>query len=269
MRYKAYFLVREKERRKLVLCIRGTWSARDLLTDLCCTGEDFDTPSGTKHAHHGMLEGARGIASAIEEAVELELAANPDYSLVVVGHSLGGGVAAVLATLWEHKFPEIAVYAYGCPCVGTFDMEPTSHKSVVSVVGEGDPISRLSLGHIADLSSAIAYLCENESLRSAILTRSEGPVAEMDEVDQKWCFDTMEELRERMTGDKMYPPGRILYISRSNLSPASDDTIALREMPPSYFGTMRLHPRMLDMSRHVPTLYESYLQRLWSEKNGA
>jgi pimeloyl-ACP methyl ester carboxylesterase len=216
-----------------------------------------------------MLEGARGIASAIEEAVELELAANPDYSLVVVGHSLGGGVAAVLATLWEHKFPEIAVYAYGCPCVGTFDMEPTSHKSVVSVVGEGDPISRLSLGHIADLSSAIAYLCENESLRSAILTRSEGPVAEMDEVDLKWCFDTMEELRERMTGDKMYPPGRILYISRSNLSPASDDTIALREMPPSYFGTMRLHPRMLDMSRHVPTLYESYLQRLWSEKNGA
>jgi hypothetical protein len=239
------------------------------LTDLCCTGEDFETPSGTKHAHHGMLEGARGVASAIEEGVESELAANPAYSLVVVGHSLGGGVAAVLATLWEHKFPGIAVYAYGCPCVGPLYMEPTNHQSVVSVVGEGDPISRLSLGHIADLSSTIAHICENESLRNEILIRSDGPVAEMDEVDRKWCFDTLEELREKTTGDKMYPPGRILYISRSNLNSASDNTIALREMPPSYFGTLILHARMLDMSRHVPTLYESYLQQLWNETHGA
>ena len=259
--------MRDEKHKRLVLSIRGTWSPRDILTDLCCTGEDFETPSGTKHAHHGMLEAARGIASDVKEAVQTFLNANNDYALVIVGHSLGGGVAAVLGTLWEDIFPGVHVYAYGCPCVGLLDMGPTNSKSIVSVVGEGDPFSCLSLGHIADLSSAIAYLCENESLRTATLIHSDGPVEEMDEQDLKWCFETMEEIRGQMTGNTMYPPGRILYISRRNLDSAVDDAIALREMPASYFRDLRLHARMLDISRHVPTMYENYLQRLWEETN--
>jgi hypothetical protein len=144
-------------------------------------------------------------------------------------------------------------------------MEPTSSKSIVSVVGEGDPFSCLSLGHIADLSSAIAYLCKDESLRTAALLHSGGPVEQMDEQDLKWCHESMEEIRAHMTGNTMYPPGRILYISRHNLDEEVDDAIALREMPSSYFHDLRLHSRMLDISRHVPTLYENYLQRLWKE----
>lgn len=250
------------------MSIRGTWSARDILTDLCCTGEDFETPSGTKHAHHGMLEAARGIATDVEEAVQTFLNTNAEYSLVIVGHSLGGGVAAVLGTLWEDVFPGVHVYAYGCPCVGPLNVEPTSSKSIFSVVGEGDPFSSLSLGHIAELSSAIAYLCKNESLRTAALIHSDGPVEQMDEQDLKWCYEAMEEIRGQLDGNTMYPPGRILYISRSNLNEAVDDAIALREMPPSYFRDLRLHARMLDISRHVPTMYENYLQRLWEETSG-
>jgi len=264
----AYFLVRDERHKRLVLSIRGTWSARDILTDLCCTGEDFETPSGTKHAHHGMLEAARGIATDVEEQVQTFLNTNTDYSLVIVGHSLGGGVAAVLGTLWEDVFPGVHVYAYGCPCVGPLDAEPTCSKSIVSVVGEGDPFSSLSLGHIADLSSAISYLCKNESLRTAALIHTDGPVEEMDENDLKWCYECMEEIRAQTTGNTMYPPGRILYISRSNLNPAVDDAIALREMPPTYFHDLRLHARMLDVSRHVPKMYENYLQRLWEETHG-
>lgn len=248
-----------------MLSIRGTWSARDVLTDLCCTGEDFETPSGTKHAHHGMLEAARGIAADVEEEVQTFLNTNKDYQLVIVGHSLGGGVAAVLGTLWEGVFPGVHVYAYGCPCVGLMDVEPTSSNSIVSVVGEGDPFSCLSLGHIADLSSAIAHLCKNESLRTAALIHSDSPVEQMDEQDLKWCHESMQEIRNQMTGNTMYPPGRILYISRHNLNEDVDDVIALREMPPSYFHDLRLHSRMLDISRHVPTMYENYLQRLWEE----
>lgn len=235
----AYFLVRDKKHKRLVLSIRGTWSARDILTDLCCTGEDFETPSGTKHAHHGMLEAARGIATDVEEEVKTFLNTNQDYQLVIVGHSLGGGVAAVLGTLWEVTFPGVHVYSYGCPCVGLMDVEPTSSRSIVSVVGEGDPFSCLSLGHIANLSSAIAYLCNNESLRTAALIHSDGSVEKLDEQDLKWCYDTMEAIRAQMTGKTMYPPGRILYISRNNLNSEVVDAIALREMPPYYFHDLR------------------------------
>lgn len=248
-----------------MLSIRGTWSARDILTDLCCTGEDFETPSGTKHAHHGMLEAARAIATDVEESVQTFLNTNRDYTLVIVGHSLGGGVAAILGTLWEHVFPGVHVYSFGTPCVGPLNVEPTSSKSIVSVVGEGDPFSCLSLGHIADLSSAIAYLCKNDSLRTAALIHSDSRPEDMDEQDLKWCYDSMQEIRSQMTGNTMYPPGRILYISRSNLNPFVQDDIALREMPPNFFGDLRLHARMLDLSRHVPRMYENYLQRLWEE----
>jgi hypothetical protein len=86
----AFFIVRDVSRKKIVLAIRGTLSTRDVLTDLCCTAEDFETGGrGLHRAHHGMLESARGIAEVAEEVVKQELEENPGYSLVIVGHSLG------------------------------------------------------------------------------------------------------------------------------------------------------------------------------------
>jgi hypothetical protein len=96
-----------------------------------------------------MLESAKGVANATRTIIASQLAENPTYKLVIVGHSLGGGTAAVLGTLWKDTFPGLQVFAYGCPCVGPLGMDPTSNDSIVSVVGEGDPFSCLSLGHLA------------------------------------------------------------------------------------------------------------------------
>jgi len=96
-----------------------------------------------------MLESARGVANETRSIISSQLAENPSYKLVIVGHSLGGGTAAVLGTLWKNTFPSLKVYAYGCPCVGPLGSDPTSNDSIVSVVGDGDPFSCLSLGHLA------------------------------------------------------------------------------------------------------------------------
>ncbi len=102
----AHFIVRDVNRKTIVLCIRGTLSAKDLLTDLCCTAEDFVgqeeemketediskikyTGVGRGRAHHGMLESARGVAGMTRKLIATELASKPDYNLVIVGHSLG------------------------------------------------------------------------------------------------------------------------------------------------------------------------------------
>eukprot|EP00797_Seminavis_robusta_P005971 Sro139_g065290.1 Sn1-specific diacylglycerol lipase beta (415) ;mRNA; f:106821-108630 len=100
----AYFLVRDRRQKALVLGVRGTWSAADVLTDLCCTAEEYKGPSddGSRgddgestrqqyRAHHGMLEAAMAVAIDMEDMIEEELRANPDYSLVLVGHSMGAG----------------------------------------------------------------------------------------------------------------------------------------------------------------------------------
>ena len=143
------------KRKHIVLCIRGTLSVRDLLTDLCCTAEDFLTHDASSNinqqsfneeeggidltkirskykarAHQGMLEAARGVSKMTRKIIAAELAANPEYKLVIVGHSLGGGAAAVLGTMWQDTFPGLIVYSYGSPCVGPIDSNPTLNDSI-------------------------------------------------------------------------------------------------------------------------------------------
>ena len=169
----------------------------------------------------------------------------------------------MLGTMWQNTFPGLKVYAYGCPCVGPLNAQPTINDSIVSVVGEGDPFSCLSLGHIADISAALEQLCEDHGLRREILERTQSNVENMDAVDLKWCSEQMTTLRKVMTAEKFYPPGRILHMG-GNLLFGSDDEITLKEVSQDAFQDLRLHSRMLDLSRHVPHRYEAVLRRLWS-----
>lgn len=84
----AYYIVRERSRKVIVLGIRGSLSPRDILTDLCASPENFvvedvveDEPSGMEsssdgaatattprpplivgRAHKGMVDAARSVA---------------------------------------------------------------------------------------------------------------------------------------------------------------------------------------------------------------
>jgi len=105
----AYFIVRDRRKKSIVLCIRGTWSPHDFLTDMCFTADEYEIPSpdGRSHshrhhgrrrrhrrrwgkrtirAHHGMLEAARLVQQDVEDILIEEMEANPDYALVLVGH---------------------------------------------------------------------------------------------------------------------------------------------------------------------------------------
>lgn len=275
----AYFIVRDVKRKNIVLCIRGTLSPRDVLTDLCCIADDFiskdvidsfrdkNTALFKKkflgRAHQGMLQSARGIEAAARTKIAKEFASHPDYNLVIVGHSLGGGVAAILGTMWKNTFPGRTVYAYGCPCVGPIDTNPTNDPSIISVVGEGDPFSTLSLGHLADTSRALSQLCEDEALRSDVLLKTQGDIKDTSKEDLQWCYDTMQKIRIKMKGEKFYPPGRILYMGGAVFG-NKDGEVTLKEVSTEAFEELLLHPFMFDLSRHVPNRYEYALQKLYA-----
>jgi hypothetical protein len=245
----------------------------------------FETTNGIQYrAHQGMLEAARAVADTVQEIIAKELKTHPNFSLTIVGHSMGGGVAAVLGILWEDVFPEkIAVYLYGAPCV--FPLEPSLAEfpvTIVSVVTQGDPMCTLSLGHIADLSMVVSQLCEQNELRQSILARTEGLIEEMDEPNLRWCSETMSSLRQSMNGDRLYPPGRILLLSkvrndevwkrhgqasqRRKRNGRADSRIAFRSVPPHFFREPVITPRMFDLSTHAPSRYESWLRRLLQQE---
>jgi hypothetical protein len=240
------------------------------------------TNDGLK-AHQGMLEAAHSVSRMTRDKIASELEAHPELDLVLIGHSLGGGTAAVLGSLWQNTFPGLTVYAYGCPCVmNNLEEDHTNTKlSIVSVVAEGDVFASLSLGHLADVSSAVSYLCQNEDLRKSILARTQRNFQEMKEDDLEWSFTCMEQIvRDTMTRDKLYPAGRILYLSSSETnnhagrsveehedveSSLSSHQHSLRYVSRDKFRDLMLHPRMIDLTRHAPTRYEEDLTQLWSD----
>jgi hypothetical protein len=278
----AFFIVRDHERQNVVLTVRGTLNAPDLLTDLCAAAETFVSgedgseegdprlfprlrPSRAARAHQGMLEGARGVAKTARPIVEKELSDHPNYNLVIVGHSMGGGVASVLAAVWKQVFPGVTAYSYGSPCVFPAETDEWLSDSIVSVVGEGDPFSDLSLGHFADLSQGLSFLCEDTDLREQIMSRSKGSLKNLDEKNIKWLDKTMSRLRSKMTGEVLFPPGRILLMKGFRQGDNGPRDVTLELVDRTRFQDLILHPRMFDLTRHVPSRYENELRHLWME----
>eukprot|EP00429_Kryptoperidinium_foliaceum_P016080 CAMPEP_0176028474 /NCGR_PEP_ID=MMETSP0120_2-20121206/13976_1 /TAXON_ID=160619 /ORGANISM="Kryptoperidinium foliaceum, Strain CCMP 1326" /LENGTH=173 /DNA_ID=CAMNT_0017361685 /DNA_START=17 /DNA_END=538 /DNA_ORIENTATION=+ len=156
--------------------------------------------------------------------------------------------------MWGNTFRDCKVFAYGAACVAPMDDMDT--KRIVSVLLEGDPFSTLSLGHVRQ---ALAYLCEEDDVRKTILTLTDGPFDSLDRDGLKWCKEQMEEIRSRMTSEKLYPPGRLLFLS----VPDDRKGIArIREVPPSVYGELKISARMFDLSRHVPRVYHRRLKNV-------
>jgi len=258
--FKAFYIVRDRKRKRIVLAIRGTWSAQDVLTDLCCTTEEYSI--GRKErlsAHSGMLTAARGVALLAEDTIVQELKDHQDYTLLLVGHSLGGSAAAVLGTLWAETFANVTVYCYGPACVFPESLE-CKGANIVSLLLDGDPFSCLSLGHVADVSGALDHLCEKTDLRRLIIARTDEPLRRLHESDLEWCSQTMAGILEASRTEKLYPPGRLLFIHKKSKHFSKPDC-SVQEVPPSFFLYWKLGPRMFDLTRHAPKVYESSLRK--------
>lgn len=70
----------------------------------------------------GMVQAAEYILKKLQREQLIEQALNSDperstdsYKLVLVGHSLGAGTAAILAILLRPQFPDLRCYSYSPP----------------------------------------------------------------------------------------------------------------------------------------------------------
>ncbi|KFG81396.1 hypothetical protein MANI_023848 [Metarhizium anisopliae] len=105
-------------REEIVLSIRGSSNYWNWVAD-------FDIPFASCSS---LVEGCkvhRGFASAWSElsgpatrAIQAARSAQPNYSLVFAGHSLGGAVASLAAAYFRQNETSVDDYTYGSPRVG-------------------------------------------------------------------------------------------------------------------------------------------------------
>lgn len=91
-------------------------------------------------AGQGMYE-----SEAFVNERELRELGSRGYELLVVGHSLGAGIASILALLLREKFPRVRALAYSPPgCIFSREMADRSASWCTSLVPGKDAVCRLS-----------------------------------------------------------------------------------------------------------------------------
>lgn len=200
------YISRDDVSKAIVLTCRGTLGLSDVLTDLTCSFVDVQVEDGKAHhsyqVHSGMLASAQRLAApghTVLEKLKTALEMYPDYGLVLTGHSLGGGVACLLAMQLSspaHAFqtrmmdevdkatsirhPKITTpfvtgldsglppgrpihaYAYGPPAVASPDLSRYCKGLCTSVIHGFDVVPTLSLGTLHDLKAVACSLSDEK-----------------------------------------------------------------------------------------------------------
>ncbi|KAL6616546.1 hypothetical protein ACP70R_038816 [Stipagrostis hirtigluma subsp. patula] len=203
----AYFVVVLHDLNTVVIAIRGTETPEDVITDGLCkecslTTDDLDglmnsdqlspqtkntvLSSFPHYGHAGIVESARELYTKLEgqpvhqdksDAVTVGFLSSllgigcecHGYNIEIVGHSLGGSVAALLGIRELYgRFPKLHVYTYGAaPCVDYVIADACS-QFVTSIVHNDEFSARLSMNSVIRLrGSAIRALSKDTSPNSA------------------------------------------------------------------------------------------------------
>ncbi|KZV32986.1 sn1-specific diacylglycerol lipase beta-like [Dorcoceras hygrometricum] len=157
-----YFIGLDMRKKLVILGIRGTHTVYDLVTDIISSSHEEIAFEGYS-THFGAAEAARWFLT--HEIVTLRkcLEKHKGFKLRLVGHSLGGATASLLAIMLRKKSlkelgfnPEIIdAVAYAPPPCVSRELAESCSDFVTTVVMQDDMIPRLSIGSISRLRNEI------------------------------------------------------------------------------------------------------------------
>ncbi|KAJ8444958.1 hypothetical protein Cgig2_029152 [Carnegiea gigantea] len=149
-----------------LLLIRGTHSIKDTLT--AATGAVVPFHHSVLHdggisnlilgyAHCGMVAAARWIAKLSTPCLLKALSDFPDYSIKIVGHSLGGGTAALLTYILreQKEFSSSTCVTFAPAACMTWELAESGKHFVTTVINGSDLVPTFSTASIDDLRSEV------------------------------------------------------------------------------------------------------------------
>lgn len=110
------FVAVDKTKRQIVIAYRGSHSVLNWLGNVDFKKVPF-LCSGCE-VHQGFLSSWTSTKTAVTNAVNAAFKANPGFSIVATGHSLGAAIATLAAADLRSQGKKVSLYTYGSPEVG-------------------------------------------------------------------------------------------------------------------------------------------------------
>ncbi|GFN93684.1 Sn1-specific diacylglycerol lipase alpha [Plakobranchus ocellatus] len=240
-----FFVALDHVYKKVVVAIRGTLSLQDVLTDLKAEPETLPLtpPKDDWQGHKGMVQAAVYIKKKLINDGILQMAWDRDeaycassdllkseretakYDLVLVGHSLGAGTAAILAILLKPDHPNLHCYAYSPPGgLLTLPCVEETKSYITSVVVGKDCVPRIGLPQLEMLRADILnHIKKTTDAKWKIISRGlmccnrysdDIPPGEMLERDvTAHPSNSAIGLSAHLP---LFPPGRMIHVVRSH-----------------------------------------------------
>ncbi|CAK9214810.1 unnamed protein product [Sphagnum jensenii] len=157
-----YYIAVDTRHKLVIMCIRGTHTMHDLITDLATHSEHAAILDG-ESVHYGSVEGARWFVQHEIATLRKCLQEHEGYELRLVGHSLGGSTASILAMMLRQTAQEdlgispdaIKVVSVSTPpCVSKI-LAINSESFITTIVLQDDVIPRMNTAALVRLRNEI------------------------------------------------------------------------------------------------------------------
>ena len=141
-----------------IISVKGSSNLEDFLTDMCASAVEYnlanpfyDGGSNTLRCHEGVFISSQRLAEELLPIIK-NLLLPSGYKIVIVGHSLGAGCAAILSILLRSSIPSLQesddilrVYAFASPPVLDLDSAIGCSSFVTTVVNNCDVVPRANV----------------------------------------------------------------------------------------------------------------------------
>ncbi|NWX15951.1 DGLA lipase, partial [Aegotheles bennettii] len=252
-----FYVAVDHEKKKVVISIRGTLSPKDALTDLTGDAERLPVEGhhGTWLGHKGMVLSAEYIKKKLEQEMVLSQAFGRDlgrgtkhYGLIVVGHSLGAGTAAILSFLLRPQYPSLKCFAYSPPGgLLSEDAMEYSKEFVTAVVLGKDLVPRqvekIGLSQLEGFRRQLLDVLQRSTKpkwriivgATKCIPKSELPEeTEENSVTSNRLWTHPSDLTIALSASTpLYPPGRIIHVVHNH---PAEQCCCCEQEDPTYFA---------------------------------